>query len=463
MSSRPQPLSYVQAERDLYQGRTTCVEIVERCLERIEQWEPKVRAWAWLDTDGACAQARRVQERAEQLRSGASPVFSPVGLPFGIKDIIDRAGWPTGLGLDEQPSEPAEKHATVVGRLRADGGVDLGKTVTTPFAFLDPPPTRNPWNLSRTPGGSSSGSAAAVATGMCMAAFATQTGGSIIRPAAYCGVVGFKPSYGAVYSSGVFPLAPSLDHVGIIAATAHDVARVFASVFDLAWWCRLPERNDAIVKLHTLFTESGLEPARVSRLPRRVGLLHDLCRDHVTDEAWAVVERAAGCLQEAGVTVQAVASPTSLDDLLHAHSTILAAEAAWVHRDGYERWPERYPPRIRELVERGMTISAVEYVAAVQERKKLENVWKRLFWDCELLALPSTPGPAPDVSTTGDPRLNSPWSLLGVPTVTLPAGFASDGLPLGLQLVAARDADVSLLWASVAVETLLRSKLQDLP
>ena len=208
--------------------RLTPRELVDACLKRIERVEPDVRAWVSVDAEGA---RRRADELTELAARGE--ILGPLhGIPIGIKDIIDVAGWPTRAGSPLRDGHLAREDAAVVARLRNAGAIILGKTVTTEFAWIDPPPTRNPWDATRTPGGSSSGSAAAVASGMCVAAIGSQTGGSIIRPASYCGVCGLKPTFGVVSRVGVLPLSISLDHVGPIARCVDDLAVVFGVIAD---------------------------------------------------------------------------------------------------------------------------------------------------------------------------------------------------------------------------------------
>ena len=209
-----------EAAEQLRAARLSCQDLVETCLARIDRFEESVRAWVLVDSHGARDEARRLDA---ELAAGHSrgPLH---GIPLGIKDIIDVAGWPTLAGSRLRLGNVAAHDAPVVARLRAAGAVILGKTVTTEFASFDPPPTRNPWNLERTPAGSSSGSAAAVSLGMCVAAMGSQTGGSITRPAGYCGVAGCKPSYGRVSLTGIVPLAFHLDHPGPLARDVTDLA-----------------------------------------------------------------------------------------------------------------------------------------------------------------------------------------------------------------------------------------------
>src|SRR5262245_7435061 len=219
------PTIHAAAEQ-IRQGRLSPVDLLEPCLERIERHEGRVRAWVLVDAEGAREQARKC---AREVEAGGwrGPLH---GIPLGIKDIFDVFDWPTAAGSRLWAQSVARRDATVVHRLRQAGAVFVGKTVTTPFASFDPPVTRNPWDLQRTPGGSSSGSAAAVACGMCLGALGSQTGGSITRPASYCGVAGCKPSYGRVSADGVVPLAPSMDHPGPIALCVKDLALLLQTV-----------------------------------------------------------------------------------------------------------------------------------------------------------------------------------------------------------------------------------------
>src|SRR5438874_5173386 len=222
MTTDEGPLTIGDAAKRIRSGELTPSSLLELCLARIDRYEPKVRAWVYLDRERA---RREAEHLTKELKDGLDrgPLH---GVPVGVKDIIDVYDMPTGCGSKLWANSYARRDATVVERLRQAGAIILGKTVTTPYAFLDPPPTRNPWNLDRTPGGSSSGSAAAVACGMCLAALGTQTGGSVTRPASYCGVYSLKPSYTVLSTEGVLPLAPSLDHVGVMANCVRDLANV---------------------------------------------------------------------------------------------------------------------------------------------------------------------------------------------------------------------------------------------
>ena len=434
--------------RRLRQGETTCVDVVQSCLERIEQREHEVRAWVIVDRDGALAQA---VERDAELQAGRDrgPLH---GIPIGVKDIIDVKGLPTACGIAgwEGNSDPID--AAIVARLRAAGAIILGKTVSTPFAWIDPPVTCNPWNLERTPGGSSSGSAAAVACGMCLAALGTQTGGSITRPAAFCGVAGMKPTYGYIDNQGIFPLAPTLDHPGVIARAVADLRLIFEV-------CRRP---DLPAEQDGPWVRGAVDRPR---LWRPLGLFGKLA----SPEMATALNSALVCLSDAGAEVQNSDNTGALaihilepllrilEPLLRDHRVILASEAAATHRGLEYANPPAYPERIDELLREGDDVRAVDYLRACEQRKKYRVAEEVMFMLVDALVTPAALGAAPDRSTTGDPVFNSPWSLLGLPTVSFPIGLSADGLPLAVQLIGRTGFDLHLLRTAEWCETVIRS------
>lgn len=408
----------------------TPLDLVEHCLANIERYEADVQAWVAVDAAGATKEAERL---GRLLASGEEPTSSLFGIPIAIKDIIDVAGWPTKCGSPLRGFENATKDAPVVAALRDAGAILLGKTVTTQFASFDPPPTRNPWNLSYTPGGSSSGSAAAVAMEMCLGAIGTQTGGSITRPASYCGVAGFKPPYGEVSLEQVEPLAFHLDHVGPIARrvsdlyliwqqlAAHASGGVEASVtrpwaeHDLEYWL------DCYSVYRTLFVVEGP--------------LLDAADSQVRKVTNAALDRLRSSFD-----VRKLALPKSFEKVVAWHRTIMAVEAAEHHRRDFAAHPDQYGPCIASLMREGLQTTAVDYAEALRMQEVVRNELAMLLHlqgdllGC--LVMPSTTTPAPDASTTGNPAFNSPWSYLGLPTVTIPCGLAENGLPCGLQFIA---------------------------
>lgn len=418
-------------------GETTAFALWERSRDRIAAMDPEVHAWVSVDAEAA----RRAAWAADTAIASGGWLRPLQGIPIGIKDIVDVSGLPTACGARRWAGKVAATDAPIVSRLRAAGAVIVGKTVTTAYAWVDPPPTRNPWDLDRTPGGSSSGSAAAVASGMVLGAIGTQTGGSITRPSAYCGVCGLKPTYGRLPVAGILPFAATLDHPGPIARTVLDLA--------LLW--------DVLAG----------PPGRADSPPRTTLGPPVLARLGGVFDAWSepsqvvVFEAAMERLARLGIVGTPLPPPFDVPAALGDHRTIMAAEAAALHRDDLAAYPEDYPPRITELVEEGMALGATAYVRARANLDVARRSAARLFPEgVDAFVLPSAPGPAPGLETTGDPRFNSPWSFLGLPTLTLPCGLSAEGLPLGLQLVGRPHAERALLRVAEACERALGESLK---
>jgi aspartyl-tRNA(Asn)/glutamyl-tRNA(Gln) amidotransferase subunit A len=402
-----------EAAAALRTGSITPVDLLERCLERIDRAEPRVRAWVLVDRDRARAEA---EQRAAELRRGADrgPLH---GIPVGIKDIIDVFDWPTACGSRLWKDSVARHDAPVVRKLRQAGAVLIGKTVTTQYASFDPPPTRNPWDLDRTPGGSSSGSAAAVACGMCFAALGTQTGGSITRPASYCGVAACKPTYGAAPLEGILPLAHSMDHPGPMARSVRDVALLTGVLCE-----------------ETAFRwrSAGDRPEGPPLLGRPRGLF-ERCASPAMREC---MDQVCAALAAKGAVVRPATLPAAFEDVVARHRVVMAVEAAAYHQQRLERHPEDYGPNITTLLNEGIACPAPEYARCKTHQEELRRVMGSLGReDGEILLCPAATGAAPDAATTGDPVFNSPWSYTGLPVVSFPVGFSGDGLPLAVQLV----------------------------
>ena len=402
----------------------SAVELVEQCLRRVDELESQVRAWVIVDREGALDQARKLDAELAADRP-RGPLH---GIPIGIKDIIDVAGFPTTAGSNLLANNVAKSDATIVERLRQAGAVILGKTVTTQFASFDPPVTRNPWDLDRTPGGSSSGSAAAVACGMCLGAIGSQTGGSITRPAAFCGVAGCKPTLGRVSTAGVMPLAPSMDHPGPIARCVRDLAILLDAIAG-------PDARDPLCSTQPAPRLSA-ELDRPLARPPRLGILRGMFWDMAEDSARESLTRAVDVLKTRGAIVREIAMPSSFANVLRSHVVIMSVEAAAEHEERFQQHAADYLPKIRGLVEAGLHMSAPDYVRAKQHQRLLSRDILTCFHDADVLLTPATLGPAPDTSTTGDPAFNSPWSFTGLPTISIPVGLGPGGLPLSIQVVA---------------------------
>jgi Asp-tRNA(Asn)/Glu-tRNA(Gln) amidotransferase A subunit family amidase len=370
--------------------------------------------------------------RFDRVRRQWEEVGRPL-LLVGVKDIFHVDGMPTRAGSRLPPEALAGAEAVAVTRLREADAVVLGKTVSTEFAYFAPGPTRNPHALEHTPGGSSSGSAAAVAAGLCPLALGTQTIGSICRPASYCGVVGFKPSYGRIPVDGVIPLSPSFDHVGFLARDM-EVAAVAAAVLCDDW-----------------------QPSERPGAPR-LGLPEGPLLQRASDQAMANFRDTCRRLERAGYRLARVEALDELDEIEARHWLILRAEAAAVHRDWFDEYGELYHPTTAELIELGRTIADDELAAARDDSLRLKDRLERQM-DHEAIDLwisPSATGPAPPgLESTGDPAMNLPWTQAGMPAVSLPSGSDGQGLPLGLQLAGRVGSDEELLaWAAEIAEVL---------
>jgi len=426
--------------RALRQRQTSCAQILEGCLAQVDEWESKVHAWVILDRDKALEEARELDN---ELKSGndRGPLH---GIPIGIKDIIDVAGLPTACGSKRWSYGISCRDADVVTHLLEAGALIMGKTVTTPYAWIDPPITRNPWNLERTPGGSSSGSAAAVACGMCLGAIGSQTGGSITRPASFCGIAGMKPDK-RLLNHGVKPLAPSFDQVGAMARTVEDLRLILRAM-------------EGTNPDHT-----GAPPASTSpAIPPRLGRFRGFFERRADPAVNRLFNEVSQIFANEGARVVELDDPIDFEQILKDHRLVMAAEAAMIHSAWMKEYSDDYPPRIRELVVEGESVDAAERLRA--NKRSIDALVNYLEasskWDFGVIITPATVSTAPDPSTTGDPAFNSPWSCLRLPTVSFPIGLAADGLPVAIQLVGNKRRDFELLQIAQWCEQVVRSSCQ---
>jgi aspartyl-tRNA(Asn)/glutamyl-tRNA(Gln) amidotransferase subunit A len=337
--------------------------------------------------------------------------------------------------------------ATTVVRLKEAGAVILGKTVTTEFATADPSPTRNPWNTAHTPGGSSSGSAAAVAARMLPAALGSQTGGSTLRPAVYNGIVGLKPTYGRISRYGVIPVSWCLDHVGILVRSVEDAALVLQTIAG-------HDAHDP----GSLSQPIGNYVAAVQQAahPPRLGLVRQFFCEQAEADTQQHTEAVAERLARAGATVREVALPPSFATVLAAQRIIMRVEAAAFHAEMFATQRQQYGPKLRATIETGLVIPGVEYLRAQRLRRLFQDELPQMFRDVDVLLTPGAPAPAPqDLSTTGDARFQSPWTYAGVPALALPSGLSQHGMPLGIQLIAPALEEERLLRAACWCEAAL--------
>lgn len=396
------------------------------CLERYRQTEPAIHAFAWLDEDRADRLAR------ERDAAGGGGLLH--GIPIGVKDVFDTAGVPTEHGSALFKGRVPSGSAAAVRALEDAGAIVIGKTITAELAFLTPGRTRNPWDLTRTPGGSSMGSAAAVAGGVIPGAIGTQTNGSTIRPAAYCGIVGFKPTGGRLSTAGTLEFSRTLDQVGAFATDVASVARITAALAGdplEEWWTGTADRPPRLAAVRTSDWDSADQVMR-DRFQRDVDLL-----------------------ASQGGPIEWPALPAGLDDAPALIQIVMAYESARTLGPLAEARPGDVSERARAFFARGKAIAGTEHERILRERLRLIAAFNDWAAPYDAILTPPVVGEAPSVETTGDPRFCSRWTFVGAPAVTIPTGLGPSMVPLGLQLVGARGSDRRLLGAAAWAQSLL--------
>jgi Asp-tRNA(Asn)/Glu-tRNA(Gln) amidotransferase A subunit family amidase len=424
-------LSAADAARAIRDGAISSEQLVEACLARVREADGDVQAWQYLDPAHALAQARaRDRDRSEGRPSG--PLH---GVPVGVKDIIDTADMPTEDGTVLHAGRTPVRDAAVVALLRAAGAVIMGKTVTTECATYTPGKTRNPHNPAHTPGGSSSGSAAAVAAGMVPLALGSQTNGSVIRPASFCGVYGFKPTHGLIPRSGVLKLSRTLDHVGVFARSIEDIALVSEQLVGC-------DEADADTRPRARIP-FGEVAAQEPPLPPRLAFVKGPVWDRATPETRAAFEELAG---ELGERVAEVELPPSAERALEWHRIIMQAEMAANLDLEWEKGRDKLSESLRTQLASGRALAALDYQKALARIPLLNKAFAEIFREFDALLTPAAPGTAPHgLASTGDPAFCSLWTLCGMPAITLPLMRGENGLPMGVQLVGSRHDDARLL------------------
>jgi Asp-tRNA(Asn)/Glu-tRNA(Gln) amidotransferase A subunit family amidase len=436
--SRPERLSASEAARAIASGALSAEQLVEACLARMREVEPAVQAWHYLDEAHALAQARaRDVDRAQGRAIG--PLH---GVPVGIKDIIDTTDMPTEDGTVLHAGRRPDRDAAVVAQLRAAGAVILGKTVTTECATYAPGKTRNPHDPTRTPGGSSSGSAAAVAAGMVPLAIGTQSNASIIRPASFCGVYGFKPTHGLISRHGILKLSRSLDCVGVFARSLDDIALAAEQLTGFDENDPDTQPRARIPFQATLASEPPLAP--------RVAWVKTPIWERADESTRQAFDELATAL---GAQCQEYPLSDTLAQAWDWHRTIMEAEMA-LHLDAeYEKGRERLSESLRAQLARGREISALAYQRALARVPRLIEGFDELFAAFDAIVTPATRGTAPPLESTGDPAFGTLWTLAGMPALSLPLRHGPDGLPLGVQLVGRRHDDARLLRTARWLQT----------
>ena len=418
-------LTATEIARRVADGETTAESVMSACLDRIGKRDPQLKAFECYDAERAIEAARRVD------REG--PKGSLAGVPFAAKDIIDTKDFPTAWGSQAYAGTRPERNAACVERFLKAGAILIGKSVTTEFATFAPSKTRNPVNSEHTPGGSSSGSAAAVADCMVPLAFGTQTAASIIRPAAYCGTFAYKASIGAVDMRGVMELARNLDSLGVFSRSAADLS----------------------LSRQALHGNEGNRSFNKTEQPR-IAFVREPHWNDCDINSRSACESAMARLTECGAKTTETTPSQSFGELAQAQATVMAYEVAQSRKHEYTNFRHLVSAKFVDLVETGLRTSETEYQSALQMRIAAEREFRTFFESADVLLVPASTGEAPRFEEgTGDPLCSRIWTLLGAPAVAIPFGFGSSGLPVAIQLVARRRCDDTLLDAANWVETKL--------
>jgi Asp-tRNA(Asn)/Glu-tRNA(Gln) amidotransferase A subunit family amidase len=425
-------LSASEAARLIREGIISSEQLVEACLARIREVDPQVQAWTFLDPEYALAQARALDE----LRLSGRAIGPLHGIPIGLKDIFDTADMPTECGSVLYAGRTPSRDATVTGMLRAAGAVIMGKTVTAEFAYFSPGKTRNPHNSEHTPGGSSSGSAAAVAANMVPLALGSQTNGSTIRPAAYCGIIGFKPTHGLISRHGALALSATLDHVGLFANSVEDIALLAEQIVGY-------DENDLDTRPRARipFAEIAAAEPPLAPMFAFIKTPHWQSADEDTREGFAEI------IDGLGSQVEEVELFPSTADAWPCHQSIMSAEMAYNLEREWRSGGARLSEQLRAQIERGREVRAADYLSAVGRIKLVNETFIELFEQrYDAILTPAAPGAAPKgLASTGDPSFCTLWTLCGMPALSLPLLQNSAGMPLGVQLVGPRYGDARLL------------------
>ena len=435
-------LSASEAARLIRDGIITSEQLIEACLERIREVDAQVQAWAFLDPDYALKQARAL----DQFRLEGKPIGPLHGVPIAIKDIFDTADMPTENGSVIYAGRTPSRDATAISLLRAAGAVIMGKTVTTEFAYFSPGKTRNPHNPEHTPGGSSSGSAAAIGANMAPLALGSQTNGSTIRPAAYCGVIGFKPTHGLISRHRVSPLSRTLDHVGLFARSIDDIALLAEQL--VAY-----DENDPDTRPRARIPFTAVAADEPPLAPMFAFIKTPMWQlaDDDTQEGFAEI------VEQLGVQVEEVELFPSASNAWQWHQTIMSAEMAFHLAREWDSDCTRMSEQLRKQIDIGRAVTAFGYQHALKQIVPIHESFVELFEQrYDAILTPAAPSAAPKgLTSTGDPSFCTLWTLCGMPCITLPLLQSTSGLPIGVQLVGPRGGDARLLrsarWLSASV------------
>lgn len=434
-------LSATQAAADIASGAMTAESYARACLERAEAIDGDIKAFIHLDPAHVLAQARAL----DALRESGARLGPLHGLPVGIKDVIDTADYPTENGAKLYAGRRPTRDAAVVAKLRAAGAIIFGKTVTTEVAFRHPGATRNPHDLAHTPGGSSSGSAAAVAAGMLPLALGTQTSGSVIRPASFCGVVGVKPTHGLIPRTGVMMHSAKLDHIGVFARSLADAALLL----DVLAGYDVGDPDTRPIASPNYAAALDAPPRAMPHL----AFVRTPMWEKADAEARAALE---GFVKKLGDRAAVVDLPDWFAPAWDAQHTVMAADMAHVHGAPVDANPEKASEPLRAMVAEGRTIPAIQYFAAMDLARRMTATLTDIVAGYDAIITLSAPGIAPKgLESTGDAVFNALWTFTGLPAVTLPLLRGSGGLPIGVQFIGAPGADARLLRTAASLQAAL--------
>ncbi len=440
----PRDMTIEKAISQIKKHQLTSRELVESCLDQIELRENLIHAWVEVYKK----EALEIADTYDAAFLSGKWMGELHGIPIGVKDIIDVKGMWMRAGCDVYPAEVGKEDATVVQKLKNAGAIILGKTQTTAFANNDPTISRNPWNLDHSPGGSSSGSGAAVADRMCLAALGSQTGGSLIRPASYNGIVGFKPTYSNISLQGVIPVSWNLDHIGSHTRCVSDAFRLFKVMCE-------KHPNPSIRMPHALLSNSPLTFS--SARPPCLGFIRGFMEDDASSEILHHMQSIVENFKDAGAIVVEMELPESFKEVHSAHTIIFEVDLATFHQQFYKSSADKYPPKIKSRIGNGMKTLGYHYSNALQIRKKFQDDMGKLLSSVDAGLMLSSLTTAPHgLETTGSAAANVPWSFSGFPAISLPSGLDSQRLPLGIQLVGPAWSDELIATVAMWCEDVLK-------
>jgi aspartyl-tRNA(Asn)/glutamyl-tRNA(Gln) amidotransferase subunit A len=443
-------LSLAEAAAQIRDRQLSPVALAQALLDRVGALDSTLQAWVTIDREEVLNVAH---QRARELEE-TGPRGPLHGVPVGLKDIFYTEGMKTTACSRIYADFVPTYDATTVARIKEAGGIVLGKAVTTEFATADPSPTRNPWNLAHTPGGSSSGSSVAVATGMCAAALGSQTGGSTCRPAAYNGIVGLKPTYGRISRYGVVPVSWSLDTVGILVRTVEDAAIMLGVL------AGYDPHDPGSANLPVPDYRQEMKALQPASGGPRIGLVKQFFFDRASPEVRRHTEEVAQRLARAGATVQEIGLPASFDLSHSCQRIVMNVECAAFHEESFQQRADEYGARIRASIEAGMLVPGVRYLQAQRLRRQFRHDMVEMVERVDVVLTPATPEPAPrDLTTTGDPVFQSAWTSSGLPTIAIPTGLSQAGMPLAIQLAGLPFQEGKLLAAASWCEAALGVRL----